>query len=66
MAVQVPTPEQVKAAAAGVGLSPTAEDIQSYIELMKPNVHANNLLCATRAPQAPAHPLRKTRTTPGM
>jgi amidase len=46
MAVQVPTPEQVKAAAAEVGLSLTNEDIQSYIELMKPNVHAYNLVDA--------------------
>ena len=46
MAVQVPTPEQVKAAATEVGLSLTDEDIQSYIDLMKPNVHAYNLVDA--------------------
>ena len=46
MAVQVPTPEQVKAAATEVGLSLTDEDIQSYIALMKPNVHAYNLVDA--------------------
>src|SRR5437879_10825354 len=32
MAVQLPTPEQVKAAATAVGLSLTDADIQSYIE----------------------------------
>src|SRR5499425_898446 len=46
MAVQVPTPEQVKAAATEVGLSLTDEDIQSYIDLMQPNVHAYNLVDA--------------------
>ena len=46
MAVQVPTLEQVKAAATEVGLSLTNEDIQSYIELMKPNIHAYNLVDA--------------------
>ena len=36
MAVQVPTPEQVKAAATEAGLSLTYEDIKSYIDLIKP------------------------------
>src|SRR6185436_10178499 len=60
MAVQVPTPEQVKAAAIEVGLSLTDEDIQSYISLMTPNVHAYNLvdamsdcLPAVRYPRTP-------------
>src|SRR5262249_39057027 len=60
MAVQVPTPEQVKAAASEVGLSLTNEDIQSYIELIRPNVHAYNLvdtlpdyLPAVRYPRTP-------------
>ena len=46
MAVQVPTPEQIKAAATEVGLSLTDADIQSYIELIKPNVHAYNIVDA--------------------
>lgn len=46
MAVQVPTPEQVKAAASEVGLSLTNEDIQSYIALMTPNIQAYNLVDA--------------------
>lgn len=46
MAVQVPTPEQVKAAAAEVGLSLTTDDIQSYIALMQPNIEAYNLVDA--------------------
>ena len=46
MAVQVPTPDQIKAAATEVGLSLTDADIQSYIELMKPNIHAYNVVDA--------------------
>jgi hypothetical protein len=46
MAVQVPTPEQIKAAATEVGLSLTDTDIHSYIELMRPNVHAYNIVDA--------------------
>ena len=46
MAVQIPTPEQVKTAATEVGLSLTDADIQSYIALMTPNVHAYNLVDA--------------------
>ncbi|HEY5870240.1 MAG TPA: hypothetical protein VI542_32520 [Candidatus Tectomicrobia bacterium] len=44
MGVQVPTPEQVKAAATEVGLSLTDDDIQSYIALMTPNIQAYNLV----------------------
>jgi amidase len=46
MAVQVPTPQQVKAAATAVGLSLTDDDIQSYIALMIPNIDAYNLVDA--------------------
>src|SRR4029453_13423829 len=46
MVVQIPTPEQVKAAATEVGLSLTDDDIQSYIALMTPNVQAYNLVDA--------------------
>src|SRR6266571_4118097 len=46
MAVQVPTPDQIKAAATEVGLSLTDADIQSYIELIKPNIHAYNVVDA--------------------
>ena len=44
MAVQIPTPEQVRAAASEVGLSLTAEDVQSYIGLMKGNIAAYKLI----------------------
>ncbi|MCW5619664.1 MAG: amidase [Burkholderiales bacterium] len=46
MAVQLPTPEQIRAAAAEVGLSLTDADVQSYIGLIKPNVDAYNLVDA--------------------
>jgi amidase len=46
MAVQLPTPEQVRAAAAEVGLSLTDADVQSYIGLIAPNVGAYNLVDA--------------------
>ncbi|HZR03058.1 MAG TPA: amidase [Burkholderiales bacterium] len=46
MAVQVPTPEQLRAAAAEVGLSLTDADVQSYIGLIKPNVDVYNLIDA--------------------
>lgn len=46
MAVQLPTPEQVRAAAAEVGLSLTDADVQSYIGLIKPNVDAYNAVDA--------------------
>jgi amidase len=44
MAVQLPTPEQVRAAAGEAGLSLTDEDVQSYIGLMKASVEAYNLV----------------------
>ncbi len=46
MAVQLPTPEQVRAAASEAGLSLTDEDVQSYIGLMKASVEAYNLVDA--------------------
>jgi amidase len=46
MAVQVPTPEQIRAAAAEVGLSLTDADVASYIGLIKPNVAAYNAVDA--------------------
>ncbi len=44
MAVQQPTPEQIRAAAAEVGLSLTDADVQSYLGLIKPNIDAYNLV----------------------
>jgi len=44
MAVQLPTPEQVRAAAGEVGLSLTDADVESYIGLMKASVEAYNLV----------------------
>jgi amidase len=44
MGVQVPTPEQVRAAAAAVGLSLTDADVESYIGLMKSSVEAYKLV----------------------
>lgn len=44
MAVQRPTPEQVRTAAAEVGLSLTDADVQSYIGLMKASVDAYNVV----------------------
>jgi amidase len=61
MAVQVPTPEQVKIAATEVGLSLTDADIQSYIALMTPNVHAYNLVDA----MPDALPVVRYPRTPG-
>src|ERR1700676_3551657 len=46
MAVQLPTPEQVRAAASEVGLSLTDADVQSYIGLMKASVDAYNAVDA--------------------
>ena len=46
MAVQSPTPEQVRAAASEVGLSLTDADVQSYIGLMKASVDAYNIVDA--------------------
>lgn len=46
MAVQFPTPEQIRAAAAEVGLSLTDADVQSYAGLMKPNIDAYNVIDA--------------------
>ena len=46
MAIQQPTPEQVRAAASEVGLSLTDADVQSYIGLMKASVDAYNIVDA--------------------
>ncbi len=46
MAVQVPTPEQLRGAAKEVGLSLTDADVASFIELIKPNVAAYNVVDA--------------------
>jgi amidase len=61
MAVQVPTPEQIRAAAAEVGLSLTDADVESYIGLIKPNVQAYNLVDA----MPDALPQVKYARTPG-
>jgi amidase len=44
MAVQYPTPAQIREAATEVGLSLTDEDVKSYIGLLKGNVDAYNLV----------------------
>ncbi|TXL73176.1 amidase [Vineibacter terrae] len=46
MAVQVPTPAQVKEVAAEMGLSLTDADVESYIGLLRPNVAAYNVVDA--------------------
>jgi amidase len=46
MAVQLPTPEQVRAAAGEVGLSLTESDLQSYVGLMRSSVEAYNYVDA--------------------
>lgn len=42
MAVQVPTPDQLRAAASEMGLSLTDEDVASFIALMRPSIAAYN------------------------
>src|SRR5262249_61660592 len=44
MPVAYPTPEQVREAASGVGLSLTEADIQSFLGLMKGNIDAYNIV----------------------
>jgi len=46
MAVQVPTPEQIIDLADDIGLDLTADDVRSYIELLRPNVAAYNIVDA--------------------
>ena len=46
MAVQVPTSDQLWEVAEEIGLNLTEDDIKSYIELMRPNVDAYNLIDA--------------------
>ena len=61
MAVQLPTPEQIHAAADEVGLSLTEADVQSYIALMKASVEAYNYVDAA----ADCLPAVKYPRTPG-
>ncbi len=44
MAVQMPTPAQLREAAAEVGLALTDDDVTSYLGLIKPNVDAYNIV----------------------
>lgn len=46
MAVQVPTPDQLRAVAHDVGLSLTGADVESFINLMRPSVAAYNVVDA--------------------
>ena len=62
MAVSVPTPTQLRAAASEVGLDLTDADVASFIELMKPGVAAYNVvdamadnLPAVRYPRTPGY-----------
>jgi amidase len=44
MAVSVPTPEQLRAVAAEVGLSLTDSDVESFINLMRPSIAGYNVV----------------------
>jgi amidase len=44
MAVQYPTPAQLREAAAAIGLALTDDDLRSYLGLLKPNIDAYNLV----------------------
>ena len=62
MAVQYPTAEQLKVAAAEVGISLSPADVESYLALIKPNVDAYNLIDAmpdylpqVKYPRTPGH-----------
>ena len=62
MAVQVPTSDQLWEVADEIGLNLTEDDIKSYIELMRPNVDAYNLIDAmpdnlpkTNYPRSPGY-----------
>ena len=46
MAVQVPTPEQLRDIAAEIGLNLTDDDVQSFIALMRPSIDAYNVVDA--------------------
>ena len=61
MAVSQPTPDQLKAAAAEVGLALTEADVQSYLGLIKPNIDAYNIVDA----MPDNLPLVKYPRTPG-
>jgi amidase len=62
MAVQVPTPDQLRAVAAEMGLSLTGADVESFINLMRPSVAAYNVvdsipdnLPAVKYPRTPGY-----------
>src|SRR3984885_4803059 len=62
MAVQLPTPSQLHDIASEVGLDLTDADVASFIELMRPNVGAYNVvdampdfLPAVRYPRTPGY-----------
>ncbi|MCG8352720.1 MAG: amidase [Chloroflexales bacterium] len=44
MAVQYPTPAQLREAADAIGLALTDDDVRSYLGLLKPNIDAYNLV----------------------
>jgi amidase len=46
MAVQVPTPEQLRDLATEIGLNLTHDDIQSFLALMRPSIDAYNVVDA--------------------
>ena len=46
MAVQVPTPAQIREVASEIGLSLTDADVESYVALLRPNVAAYNVVDA--------------------
>jgi hypothetical protein len=46
MAVQVPTPDQLRAIADEMGLSLTGGDVESFVNLMRPSVAAYNVVDA--------------------
>ena len=46
MAVQVPTPEQLREVAVSIGLSLTDDDVQSFITLIRPSIDSYNVVDA--------------------
>ena len=63
MPVSVPTPDQLKAIAAEMGLALTDADIDSFITLMKPSIEGYNVvdslpnnLPPVTYPRTPGHP----------
>ena len=62
MAVQLPTPDQLRAVADEMGLSMTGADVESFINLMRPSVAAYNVvdsipdnLPAVKYPRTPGY-----------